>query len=299
MAYGEDDIISEDEFRLLTPEQQIQLLLSEWNDKLYRTGQSRLYWRHYPILLEDAEAVKQVLLRFFEEIEVPIQYTTEDRTFEILEEIIFGTFLYSWTADERLKLAELYREKIDWYLKTYKMVDFTVLRFDARIRGFNPEWGGMGMYLFLPEITIETLFEKYTSMGYERLRLPSPQHQVCQFLAEWKYTQTHNGMAIQRQEEIIVMGGEKMKPAILKCFKETRIPRRLEGADRTYWLLFSLIFDYDTFRNLWTREERIELAEIYHEKLDWYLKTYKVSDFVPQNFESIIQALLREGEILF
>jgi hypothetical protein len=89
-----------------------------------------------------------------------------------------------------------------------------------------------------------------------------------------------------------------MKPAILKCFKETRIPRRLEGADRTYWLLFGLMFDYDAFLVLWTREERMELAELYREKVDWYLRNYDVSDFVPRNFELIIQALLREGEIV-
>jgi hypothetical protein len=298
MAYGEEDLISEDEFRLLTPEQQVRFLLSEWKEEFYRTEFSR-YWRHHLILLENQEAVKQVVLRCFEETEVPVQYMTEDRTFEILEFLIFSSLLYSWNHDECLKLAELYCEKIDWYLKTYKVVDFTVLRFDARIRGFNPEWGRGGLYVFLPEITIETLYEKYTGMGYEGLRLPSPEHQVRQYLADWKYTRSRNGLAIWRQEEIIVEGGETMKPVILKCFKETEIQRRLSSRDVTYWLLFYLIFDHNKFRNLWTREERMELAELYREKMDWYSRTYKVSDFVAQNFEQIIQALLREGEIVF
>jgi hypothetical protein len=299
MAYADDYVIAEDEFRLLTPEQQVQLLLSEWKDEFYLTGLSRLYGRHYPSLLENAEAVKKILLRYLEEIEVPVQYTTEDRTFEILEQLIFGILFYSWTADERMKLTELYRDKIDWYLRTYKVVDFTVLRFDARIRGLNPEWGGMGIYLFLPEITIESLFEKYTGIGYEGLRLPSPEHLVRQYLADRKYTRGRNDMALRRQEEIITKGGETMKPAILQCFKEIGIPRRLEGVDRTYWLLFSLIFEHQAFRDLWTREERMELAELYREKIDWYLRTYDVSDFVPRNFESIIRALLLDGEIVF
>jgi hypothetical protein len=289
MAHADDYVISEDEFRLLTPEQQVQLLLSEWKDEFYLTGLSRLYWRYYPILQENAEAVKKILLRYLEEIEVPVQYTTEDRTFEILEYLISSSLLpSSWTQDERLKLTELYREKLDRYLMTYKVVDFTVLRFEARIRGD----------VFLPEITIESLYEKYSGMGYEGLRLPSPEHLLRQYLADWKYTRNRNGM-IRRQEEIIVKEGETMKSAILQCFKETRIPRRLVGVDRTYWHLFSLIFEYETFRDLWTREERMELAELYREKIDWYLRTYNVSDFVPRNFGLIIQALLREGEIVF
>jgi hypothetical protein len=299
MVYGDENLISEDKFRLLTLEQQVRLLLCEWKDEFYLTGLSRLYGRHYPILLENTETVKQILLKYFEEINIPIQYTTEDRTFEILEQLIFGTFLYSWTAEERMKLAELCKEKIDWYLKTYKVVDFTILRFDARIRGFNLEWGGIGLYVFLPEITIERLFEKYSGMGYDGLRLPSSEHLIRQYLAAWKYTRSRNSMAIRRQEEIIIKGGETMKPAILKCFKETKIPRGLEGMDRTYWRLFSLIFEHGAFRDLWTREERMELAELYHEKIDWYLRTYNVSDFVPQNFRSIIQALLHEGKIVF
>jgi hypothetical protein len=296
-AYAEDNIISADEFRLLTPEQQVELLLSEWKDEQFQTGFPRLYWEHHGILRENAEAVKPIVLRYFEEIEVPVQYTTEDRTFEILEYIIFST-LYTWTEDEVLKLAELHREKTDRYLRTYKVVDFTILRFDARVRGFNTEFRP-GIYYFLPEITIETLFEKYTGMGYEGLRLPSPEHQVRQYLAETKYSPTINRLHFRKQEQIIVQGGETMKPAILKCFREAKIPRRLAGNDRTYWRLFTLIFEYDAFRGLWTREERIELAELYREKIDWYLRTYKVVDLVIQNFESIIEGLLCEGEMVF
>jgi hypothetical protein len=295
-AYGEEKELTEDDFRLLTPEQQIQYALHEWRYDLYSFG---YYWKHEVVLQENAKAVKPVVLRYFKETEAPIQYKTDDRTFGILEYLTLSTLGYLWTPGERTEITELYRDKIDRYLRVNRIVDFTVQKLEAFMEGSNSGLWGEGAFLFLPEITGEqALLKKYTDMGYEGLSLPSPEHRVRQFLADWKYERSYNHIIHWEQRRNLIENAETVKPALLKCLEEIEVPKPYRfQSDGTFYLIQRLTTQ--DFRELWTLEERKEIAEIYRAKIDWYLRTYTEVNGMIQMFEEIIEGMGSEGDIVY
>jgi hypothetical protein len=297
-VYARGNILPEDEFRQLTPEQQIRHILQEWRYDLYGFG---YYRKHEVILQENAEAVKPVILKYFKETEIPVQYKTEDRTFWILEYLTLSISGYlRWTPGERTEITELYREKIDWYLRVNKLVDFTIQKLEALMEGSNSGLWGAGAFLFLPEITSETLLKKYMDMGYEGLSLPAPEHQVKLFLADWKYERLYDNTKHGAQLSALIENAETVKPAILKCLEEIDIPKPYylnPNTDNTFYLIYRLTTQ--DFRELWTLEERKELAEIYQAKIDWYLRTYKEVNGMIRMLEEIIEGMGSEGDIVY
>ncbi|GHT70621.1 hypothetical protein FACS1894110_22420 [Spirochaetia bacterium] len=166
------------DFRNLEPEQQIQKLIADYR---YGGYLGIKFQQFTNILAEKPDEVKPILIEYFRRFDPPIYSDRTDRAYEILDRIILDAFLTRsgyiviegievspitslFTEGEKKQLAAIYQEKADYYLKTYKKIDNTLIGIEIMIHHFSD-----GIHITsIPDYT-EWLLEKYTKLGYKDL----------------------------------------------------------------------------------------------------------------------------------
>ena len=155
----------EDYLRTLIPQLQVEILITRYK---HSGGIPFTFYLSSSVLVENSEAVKPFLFEYARNTNPPYIRDNTDMTFDLIFTIIETVFLvrnHLFSDDEKLLLAEIYQEKLDYYLRTYKTLDYTVLRLDHLIiflstgirMGENPD------YRF-------TLLQKFKDLGYGELK---------------------------------------------------------------------------------------------------------------------------------
>jgi hypothetical protein len=125
-----------DDIRLLNPDEQVHAIIETFK---HYDMYTRLITFTYccNLLTENPEGVKPVLFRYLKESNPrPVNDLSNDlsgMTYRIIDNIIWDDFYFRnrlFTRDEEELLAELYQEKLDYYLKTYKRIDRIVYHLD-------------------------------------------------------------------------------------------------------------------------------------------------------------------------
>jgi hypothetical protein len=120
------------DIRLLSPEEQVHTIIETFRYKLYYT---RFISFTYciDILLENPEGVKPVLFRYLKELNPPLDKDRSDTSYAIIYYLIWREFYNLFSREEEELLVEIYQEKLDYYLRTYKWVDGEVYSLDSSI----------------------------------------------------------------------------------------------------------------------------------------------------------------------
>jgi hypothetical protein len=121
------------------------------------------------VLAENPEAVKPVLFEYARNTNPPYIYDDTDMTFALIFTIINRIFLVQnqfFSNDEKLLLAEIYQEKLDYYLKTYHVLDEIVFNLESLIVFLNTgiDIGSDSNY------RSSTLLQKFKDLGYGELK---------------------------------------------------------------------------------------------------------------------------------
>jgi hypothetical protein len=154
-----------EEFRKLPPEEQIEeiILKFRYNYYDYTLG------NYINILLENPEVVKPLLFDRFRKV-YPPRHPNDggDYTFVILNNILF-TYLFRryglLSMEERLELAGIYQQHVDYYLKTYKYFDDLASALECNIELLKT-----GRKLWLEPNYAKTIYDKYVRLGHTDLR---------------------------------------------------------------------------------------------------------------------------------
>jgi hypothetical protein len=154
-----------DYLRTLSPELQVEILITRYK---HSGGIPFMFYSSSRVLEENPEAVKPILFEYARNTNPPYIHDKSDMTFGLIFAIIHRNFLVDnqlFSDDEKLLLAEIYQKKLDYYLRTYKTLDYIVFNLEyLTIRlstgidiGRNPD------YKF-------TLLQKFKDLGYGELK---------------------------------------------------------------------------------------------------------------------------------
>jgi hypothetical protein len=121
------------DFRNLSPEQQIETII---NDYRYGEYLGFKFRRLENILLERNEEIKPLLIDYLRRFDVPVYSDYSDQVYIIIDRIIW-TFELLFNESEKQELADIYRSKLDKYLRTYKKIDNTVIGMEIMIHKFT------------------------------------------------------------------------------------------------------------------------------------------------------------------
>jgi hypothetical protein len=166
-----------DDFRLLSHEEQVYTIrLLSPEEQVHAMVETFKYYERLPItftycsniLTENPEGVKPVLFRYLKELNPPPPSDRSDMSYKIIDGILWSRFYFEkrlLTREEEELLAELYQEKLDYYLKTYKWVDRVVYGLDNFITILRT-----GEPMPYTDEHNRSLVKKYTDLGYKDLR---------------------------------------------------------------------------------------------------------------------------------
>jgi hypothetical protein len=154
-----------EEFRKFPTEEQIEeiILKFRYNYYDYTLG------NYINILLENPEVVKTLLFDRFRKVYPPRHHNAGgDDTFMILDNILFIYLFRRYgllSMEERLELAGIYQQHVDYYLKTYKYFDNVAASFECSIELLQT-----GRELWLDSNYAKIIYDKYVRLGYTDLR---------------------------------------------------------------------------------------------------------------------------------
>lgn len=151
-----------EEYRQLSASEQLETMIEIYG--FDRNGSRRLQFdQWYDILMEKPDELKPLLFEYLKEYPV-VQYSNQDQRFLIMNSLLWGGFINhpeNLTDSDRSIFLEIYREKIDRYLRAYKLLDSISLMLCDTERGLT------GQVLMSSTMSYaEELLKKYKKLGY-------------------------------------------------------------------------------------------------------------------------------------
>ncbi|GHT80005.1 hypothetical protein FACS1894130_10370 [Spirochaetia bacterium] len=156
-------------FRQLEPKEQIEKIFNDYGYTIepgFGSPSPLRLEMFKTILKENEKAVKPLLISYLKLFDPPSDNFPRDNRFLLIDSIITTRFQDSFNRSEKRQIAEIYQEKIDYYLKKYKKIDSWLVYLELGVKHFSPR------YIFeLKDGYREKLLQKYSELGYTDLGL--------------------------------------------------------------------------------------------------------------------------------
>lgn len=193
-----------------------------------------------------------------------------------------------------------------WVLIIFRDITISCIGHDIVTGGYNEKdtYSGFIFYIFFQSVNAyargnsDNGADTFTRKGWEEvdyLRTVSPELQVHVLITRYKHSGGTPFTFYASASDVLAKNPEAVKPVLFEYARNTNPPYMYDKTDMTYGLIFIIINRIFLVQNqFFSDDEKLLLAEIYQEKLDYYLRTYHVLDDEVFNLDSLI-VFLRSG----